>query len=143
MLRYKRFTLNLSFAYHWGGQVYNQTLLDKVEVTNVYIGANNVDRRVLSARWSQPGDVTFFKKHSNETTRATSRFVMDDNVFQLQTASLQYRITNANFLEKMCMTSMTFSIHANDLFYLSSVKRERGTSYPFSRSIGASVQVSF
>jgi TonB-linked SusC/RagA family outer membrane protein len=143
MLRYKNFTLNLSFGYHWGGQVYNQTLISKVEVTRSILGAQNVDRRVLSDRWSQPGDMTFFKGFSNTATRATSRFVMDDNVFELQSASLQYRVEQAAFLKKNKIQSVIIGVNTSDLFYFSSVKRERGTSYPFAKRIGASVSIMF
>lgn len=34
---WKDLSVNLSFAYQWGGQQYNRTLLDKVEVTSSYI----------------------------------------------------------------------------------------------------------
>ena len=143
ILRYKNFTLNLSFAYHWGGQVYNQTLLDKVEVTTVTIGSQNVDKRVLSDRWAKPGDLTFFKGFSNDDTYATSRFVMDDKVFELQSVSLQYKLMEAAFLEKCYMQGITFSLNMSDLFYFSSVKRERGTNYPFARRAGLSISVLF
>ncbi len=36
------------------------------------------------------GDEVYFKGISNEKTRMTSRFVMPDNVFSLQSASVQY-----------------------------------------------------
>ncbi len=143
MFRYKNFSLNLSFAYHWGGQVYNQTLLDKVEVPIRILRAQNVDSRVLSDRWNQPGDVTFFKAFSTNVTRATSRFVMDDNVFQLQSASLEYKLDKAAFLKKYNIQNIRFALNMSDLFYLSSVKRERGTDYPFARRIGLSIAVLF
>ncbi len=143
MLRYKNFTLNLTFGYHWGGQVYNQTLLDKVEITINTLATQNADHRVLSDRWSNPGDITFFKAFSNNTTHATSRFVMDDNVFELQSASLQYKIDESKFLKKHNIQNITFSMNMSDLFYLSSVKRERGTSYPFARRAGISILVIF
>ena len=143
VLRWRDFTLNLAFGFRWGGQVYNQTLLDKVEVTNQMIGQGNVDRRVLSERWSKPGDVKFFKAYSSTRTRATSRFVMDENVLEFQSASLQYRLDRGRLLERLDLATMTFSINANDLLYLSTVKRERGINYPFARSVGASVQISF
>lgn len=43
----KGFSLNSSFAYRLGGQVYNQTLVDKVENVDMQY---NVDKRVLSDR---------------------------------------------------------------------------------------------
>jgi len=143
MLRYGNFTLNLSFGYHWGGQVYNQTLISKVEVTTNALGANNVDRRVYNERWSKPGDVTFYKGFSNTATRATSRFVMSDKVFELQSASLQYRLDKGSFIKKYKIQSLIFEVNTSDIFYISSVKRERGISYPFARRAGVSVSLMF
>ena len=143
LLTYKNFILNLSFGFHWGGRLYNQTLLDKVEVTISTISLQNVDRRVWEKRWTTPGDVTFFKGFSNTRTRATSRFVMDDNVFELQSASLQYRLDRADFIKKAGLQALTFGINMSDLFYLSSVKRERGISYPFASRIGGTISLTF
>lgn len=143
MLRYKGFTLNLSFGYHWGGKQVNSTLKDRVEVTINTLGSRNVDRRVLSERWHQPGDITFFKAFSNTVTRETSRFVMDDRVFELQSASLQYRLDKGDFLKKCHLQSILFNVNMSDLFYFSTIKRERGTNYPFSRRIDSAISLIF
>lgn len=146
MLRYKGFTLNLSFAYYWGGQTYNQTLIDKVEVSRQALMVQNVDRRVLTDRWMNPGDVTFFKGFYNSydaTNYATSRFVMDDNVFELSSASLQYRWDRSELLKKYNVQSVVLGVNMSDIFYLSSIKRERGTTYPYARQLGASLMLTF
>src|SRR5690606_18321146 len=71
-LGYRGFYLNSSFLYQWGAQTYNSTLLNKVE--NADIASSNVDRRVLSERWRQPGDVApFFNISTTRVTRPTSR----------------------------------------------------------------------
>jgi TonB-linked SusC/RagA family outer membrane protein len=147
MFRYKDFTLNLSFAYHWGGIVYNSTLLDRVELLRSAIPGRNVDRRVFSDRWSQPGDIAAFKKipAADETdiqTRGTTRFVMDDQVFQLQTASVEYRL-ETDWLRKVNIQNARISLNMSDLFYISSVKRERGLDYPFARRVGMSLSLTF
>lgn len=49
---YKGFGANLSFNYKFGGQVYNQTLVDKIENADLRY---NVDKRVLQERWQKPG----------------------------------------------------------------------------------------
>lgn len=72
--------------------MYNSTLRDRVEVTLNEIRNNNVDERVLSQRWYRAGDVTFFGKLGNDKPKATSRYVMDNNVLELQSVSLQYKI---------------------------------------------------
>ena len=55
---YKGFSLTLAGQYRWGGQVFNQTLIDKVENANL---RQNADRRALYSRWQKPGDQVLFK----------------------------------------------------------------------------------
>ena len=79
-------TLTLSARYTFGGQIYNQTLADKVENANLRL---NVDRRVLTGRWAAPGDISPFKKIDGAAGRqkvnSTSRFVMDNNELRVCT----------------------------------------------------------
>lgn len=144
MLMYKGFILNVSFSYHWGGKVYNSTLRDRVEVSKSTIASKNVDERVLLDRWAQPGDHTFFRNFDdNVSTHATSRYVMNDNVFELQTVSLQYR-WNSPWLKKHArLESVLFGLNGNSLLYWSSVRYERGTDYPFARSFQGQVTITF
>jgi TonB-linked SusC/RagA family outer membrane protein len=147
MFRYKNLTLNLSFAYHWGGVVYNSTLLNRVELLRSAIPGRNVDRRVFTDRWSQPGDIAAFKKipAADETdlpVHGTTRFVMDDRVFQLQTASAEYRL-ETDWLRKVNIQNARISVNMSDVFYISSVKRERGLDYPFARRMGVSLSLTF
>lgn len=139
---WKDFTFNMAFGFHWGGKMYNSTLLNRVEVTTGDIQEKNVDKRVLYDRWNQPGDVAFFKKLGSYT-RASSRFVMDDNVFELQNVGLQYRLHNDWLQNTTKLSSVIFGINITDLLYLSSVKMERGTDYPFARSVQGSVKLVF
>ena len=143
IVRYKNWTLNFTFSYYWGGYRYNSTLLDKVEVSIYDLMEQNVDRRAMTERWMKPGDVTFFKGYSTTDTRATSRFVMEDNVLELSSASLQYRWDNQwvrNFLK---VQSVTFGVNTSDLFHWGSIKQERGTSYPYARNIQGSIKLLF
>lgn len=142
-LIWKKLTLNLSFGYQWGGYTYNETLLSKVEVTSSTIQSQNVDERVLHDRWFKPGDVTFFKALSNDGTRATSRFFMKDNNFTLQSIGAQYRFDSANIRKMFHCSSIVLALNMNDIFYISTIKRERGTGYPYARNIQASLKLSF
>lgn len=145
MIMWKNFTLNVSFAYHWGGKLYNSTLRDRVELSPMQIAEKNVDARVLSSRWMQPGDNTFFRNFKDLTSdmKATSRYVFNDRVLELQSVSLQYR-WNTNWLRNMTkLESIVFAINANDLFYWSSVKYERGTSYPYARNVQGTITLTF
>ena len=142
MFSWQDLTMNLSFAYQWGGQQYNKTLLNKVEIVESEI-KNNVDNRVFSDRWQKPGDVKPFKAYSDERTKASSRFVMDDNVFQLQAISIQYRWRSKFLQQHLRLQSLDFNLNLSDVFYISSIKRERGTTYPFSRKVNFSVALMF
>ena len=143
VVRYKNWTLNFTFSYYWGGYSYNSTLRDKVEVTINALKSQNVDRRALTDRWMKPGDVTFFKGYSEDATRATSRFVMKDNVLELSSASLQYRWDSKWLKQVMRMQSVVFSLNASDLFHWGSIKQERGVNYPYARNIQGSVKLLF
>lgn len=142
-LMYKNFTLNVSFGYHWGGKLYNSTLLNRVEISRYDIADKNVDERVLSQRWLQPGDVSFFKAISNEGTRATSRYVFNDRMLELQNVSLQYRWNTAWLHDKTGIEFLLFGINASNLAYWSSVKFERGTGYPFAHNVQGSITLTF
>lgn len=140
---WKNLSVNLSFAYQWGGQQYNSTLLNKVEV-NIPRLANNVDRRVFTDRWYRPGDVKFFKSADElQVTNMSSRFVMDDNVFQLQSASVSYRWNSPWIRRNIGVDTMNFTVNMSDIFYVSTIERERGTAYPFSRKISMSISLLF
>lgn len=143
IVRWRDLTFNATFTYYWGGQTYNQTLIDRVEVTTDALMDQNVDRRVLADRWMQPGDRTFFKGFSDTRTRASSRFVMDDNVLELSSASLQYRWHSDWVRKALKLQSLTFAVNASNLLYFGSVKQERGTAYPYARNIQASVKLLF
>ena len=143
MLMWKGFTLNVSFGCYWGGKTYNQTLLDRVEVPINNLRSSNADRRVLTNRWLKPGDNTFFKGFTNETTRATSRFVMDDNVLELQSVSLQYRWDNDWIRNKTGVQSITLGMNISDLFHWGSIKMERGPGYPYALNILVNIKLLF
>ncbi len=139
---WRQWSVFTSFMYRFGGDAYNSTLVDYVE--NVNLAKENVDRRVLLERWQQPGDVTTMKdiKDRNVTTGSTSRFVQKDNTLQFNSVTLSYDFKPEN-LRRVHIGMCRLSLVANDIFYLSSIRRERGLSYPFSRSFSFSMNISF
>lgn len=142
---YKGFGVSLGFNFRWGGQVYNETLVSKVENADLRY---NADRRVMILRWENPGDKVNYKALTNSVngseTKATSRFVMDDNTFQFSSVSLSYRFKNDSvLLKRLRMSALNLSFNMEDLAYLSSVKRERGLDYPFARQFSFSLNVAF
>jgi hypothetical protein len=143
MLQWKDFTFNASFGYYWGGKMYNSTLRDRVELTLYDIRTQNVDERVLNERWYRAGDVVFFKKLGSEQSKATSRYVMDNNVLELQSISLQYKLHNEWLENNFKLQSAIFGVNMNDLIHWGSIRMERGISYPYSRNIQFSVKLLF
>lgn len=142
---WKNLSLYTTFMYEFGGQRYNQTLVDKVEDADIY--NTNVDHRVLTERWQKPGDVTGFKAiqagvDNIEVTNPTSRFVQDYNYLTLNSVSLEYTFDN-NLVAPWGFSMLRLELSANDLFYASTVKQERGLSYPFSRSVSFAIKASF
>ena len=141
-LAWKQWSLFTTFLYRFGGDAYNSTLVDYVE--NVNLSRENVDRRVLLDRWQKPGDVTTMKdiRDRSVTTGSTSRFVQKDNTLQFNSITLSYDFDTA-LLRKAHIGMCRLSLVANDIFYLSSIRRERGLSYPFSRTFSFSMNISF
>ena len=141
---YKGWGADVSFSYRFGGQVYNQTLVDRVENAKLMY---NADKRVSDLRWQKPGDRARFKTlfYTAADTQATSRFIMDENVFQWSSLSLHYRMDpqNAPFIRRVGLSSAKVAFNMEDIFYLSTVKRERGLDYPFSRRFSVSLNLTF
>ncbi|MCR5131661.1 MAG: SusC/RagA family TonB-linked outer membrane protein [Prevotella sp.] len=132
---------NVTMNYRWGGQIYNQTLVDKVENADLQY---NVDRRVMTDRWKAAGDVALYKAISDQsTTYPTSRFVQDYNLFTLSSLTVYYDFRNCKFVKNSFLERLKVSAYTNDLFVISSVKTERGTNYPFARTFSLSAQLTF
>ena len=140
--QYGGFSINCAFTYRFGGQYYNQTLVDKVENANIRY---NVDRRVFSDTWKQAGDNTFYKKigATPTTTYATSRFVENLNEWQLTSLNVAYDFRNHAFLKKVGMQGLRLTLYTIDVARMSTVRAERGTDYPFARTFSFSVRASF
>lgn len=141
---YKGIGLSATFSYLGGGQMYNSTLVSRVENVDA---AYNVDRRVLLGRWNTPGQVTQFKRYNgvNNTpsyTRPTTRFVQDQNELNLASASVYYefpkRIASAMHMQRLRVT-----FYMNDIFTVSSIKIERGLNYPFARYMSLAINATF
>jgi TonB-linked SusC/RagA family outer membrane protein len=141
-LQWSGFQLNTSFRYQLGGSMYNQTLVNKVENADIY---KNVDARVLTQRWRQPGDVSSFKNIADRSvTLASTRFLVDNNILTMAALNLQYDLAEkVPAIKKWGIARMRPGLSISDQVLSSSIAVERGTSYPFSRNFQFSLQVSF
>lgn len=137
---YKQWSASASFGYSFGGVVYNQTLVTRVEGANP---KQNADERVFNDRWKKPGNYARYRNIADYSTpQQTSRFVQVNNYLTLQSLSVAYEFTPWQ-IRKLGLSRMRLELLTNDLFYLSSIKRERGLDYPYARSVEMSVRFSF
>ena len=143
-INWKDLSCTLGFTYKYGGIVYNQTLVDKIENQNV---AYNLDYRAGQGRWEKPGDVTPYVGFSptGANTPASTRFIMDDNEIRFATLNLGYRFTGDSYkyLRRANIDVLALNFTTNDIARLSSIKMERGLDYPFARSYTLSLSIMF
>lgn len=150
-VEYEGWGLNLVFRYQYGAKLYNTTLLDRVENVDMNY---NVDRRVMTGRWQKPGDIVPYKSlarvwvtedqaYKMEKTQPTTRFVQERNELDLSSVNFSYDFYRFSFLKKANMERLKLTFYMNDVVKFSSIKVERGTSYPFARSFNFSLQAVF
>jgi TonB-linked SusC/RagA family outer membrane protein len=150
---HKGIGLSVTARYLGGGQLYNQTLVDRVENVDMNY---NVDQRVLSGRWTTPGQNALFKRLGtfdkpnengstspvDEKTRATTRFVQNRNELTIAAVNLYY-LFNKNFINKLGLQRLKAGFNMNELATFSSIKLERGTSYPFAKTVSFNLSATF
>ena len=140
---YKNWSLFAAFQYEFGGQEYNQTLVDRVE--NADILGNNVDLRVLTQRWQKPGDVAEFKNIADNklTTLPSSRFVQDNKYIRLSAVTLSYDFSREWIKKHLHMNMLRLEMSSSDFINWHSIRQERGLSYPKSWKIDFSLKAQF
>ena len=156
---YKGFGLSMSCRFLGGGQMINQTLIDKVDAAPIKY---NVDRRVLSESWMVAGDHVHFVRripgtpyHTSSSeyipvgggaapssTPATSRFVQDRKELDISSISVYYDV-NQGWIKRVGMERMRFTVYMNDVYKWSSMGVERGTDYPFARALSFQLSLTF
>ncbi len=149
LFSWKGLQLSATFRYRMGGQMYNQTLVDKVQDIDPRY---NADARALTARWQKPGDIVRFAAFARDpvvgvldlqvVTRPTSRFIEDYNYLEMSTLNLSYEFDNKN-LKRYGIQRLKLLFYMNDVFHTSTVKIERGTNYPYARNFSLGLQARF
>lgn len=143
-LNYKGIILGINLRYRLGGDVFNHALFNKVEnISSNGLGYNQ-DRRALYDRWQQPGDVAMFSAiNIRSTTPISSRFVQREDVLIGESFNLGYQTSNKQWLNQLGISQLRLNAYMNDIFRWSTITSERGTEYPFARSISLSINASF
>ena len=132
---WKGLSVSADFRYRIGGYSFNSVLFNKVENISTSSLIYNQDKRALYDRWQKPGDHAQFKDIANSvSTPMSSRFVQRDNSWSLESLRIGYEFSPE--LARRCgMGSIRLNAYMNDIFRLTTIKQERGTSYPNARSV--------
>ena len=69
-------------------------------------------------------------------------FVRTENTFSGESISVGYE-SSAAWIRKIGAEGVTFRAYMNDIFRVSSFKEERGTDYPFARTVSFSLSLRF
>lgn len=143
---YQGFTIAVNCTYRYGGDLYNSSLVEKVEnAPRIY----NLDKRVLQS-WRFQGDNAPYRKMDMsplitriDYTRPTSRFIQNDNEIYISSLSVGYELHRLQAIKRMGFSRMQLNFYMNELARFSTIEIERGTSYPFARNFSVSLQTSF
>lgn len=139
-LRWKNLSLNVAWTYTVGGYLYNSTRASKVENINPEL---NVDRRAFTDRWVKPGDVVAYPRTQLDLPYVHStRFVEKRNEFYLSSINVSYNLPG-RIVRKLGMKRLALGIGFSDILRISTVKFERGTSYPYMRGYNFTISPTF
>ena len=91
------------------------------------------------------GDVALYKHISSTptTTYASTRFVQRNNMLDMTSLSAYYDFKYCSWLRKAGLERLRVTAYMNDVFHLSTIKAERGLSYPYARTFSLSVTATF
>ena len=138
---YGGFTASVNFRYQLGADVFNTALWNKVENINFLY---NQDRRALYERWHKAGDIAPFKDvRDYNPSPMTSRFIQNEKTLTLESVHLEYQFFSDSWIKHLGLGSLRIFADARDLVRLSTIRAERGTSYPYARTIEAGVSLNF
>lgn len=136
----KGFSIQVIGNYSIGGDVFNQTLMNKIENN---IPFQNTDRRVLEERWQEPGDIAKFKAIGDLSfTQPSSRFVQKESFLRLSSVNINYSFANA-VLQQFKLERLRLNFSMNDIFRWSTVRMERGVQYPYAREFNFGLMFQF
>ena len=138
---WKRFSLFAGMNITCGGWIYNSTRAAKVEQIDP---RHNVDRRALYERWHEAGDLVRYVGYdpSSYGYAQTERFLEKRNEFYLSTLGVYYEL-NPEWVKRIYLKRLRIGVNFSDVLRLSTVKFERGTSYPYMRGVNFTISPTF
>lgn len=126
-VNWKGLSINAGFTLRLGGQKYNDTYAGKIENVDL---SYNVDRRVMTERWRNPGDEAAFSGLKTRNSYIVDRYVQDENTFSCNNVNVTYDF-RGKWVKGAGLDRLSLTASVGNVFYLSTVRQERGTGYPF------------
>lgn len=144
---YRGFSVSLYFRYRLGADYFNHELYNRIENITSFTSYNQ-DKRALYDRWQKPGDHAKYRRisstvSSDETYPMTDRYVQRENTLSGESISVGYEFGEQKWLKAVRLQNLSLRANMNDIFRCSTIKAERGTDYPFARTVSFSVNMTF
>jgi TonB-linked SusC/RagA family outer membrane protein len=149
LFSWKGISLSAAIRYSYGQDIFNAALYNKVENISYTSIGNNQDKRALYERWQKPGDVVPFKgiylvsASGAGATAMSSRFIQRENFISGESFSIGYDASGKKWIRSLKMQGFRVRAYANELFRFSTIRRERGTSYPYANTFSLSISATF
>lgn len=145
---YKKLKTSFNFRYYINGYRLNNALYNKVENITEATLMYNQDKRALYDRWQAPGDVARFKAiklivDNNEKTYMSTRFIQRESYFKGEGFRISWDCSDYNWVKAARMKDLEVGVSMTDIFEISTIKAERGYSYPFQRAVSFTLSTRF
>ncbi|MDR0765895.1 MAG: SusC/RagA family TonB-linked outer membrane protein [Odoribacteraceae bacterium] len=148
---WKSLTFSAYLRYSVGADYYNEKLYERIEnITREKAITYNQDKRALYDRWQKPGDRARYRNivppnENSETYRApvTDRYVQRENYLKGESFNLTYDFRGQPWLGRVGLANARLSATLNEAFEFSTVRAEKGITYPFNRSLSFALNVTF
>lgn len=137
---YKRVSLSMALSFTFGGYIYNSTRASKIENIDA---KSNVDKRAFTKRWMKAGDLVDYAKIDRTYGFSHSeRFVEKKNEVNITSIGVMYDV-NPDWVKRIGLKKLVLGVQLSDIGRISTVKYERGTSYPYMRGFNFTISPTF
>ena len=143
-LIHRRLTVAFDIRYQLGGHEFNRALFNKVENITQARLLYNQDRRALHDRWQNPGDIAQFRGISlTQATQMSSRFIQRNNQLRGESIRISWDFSTDNWINTLGLQDLRATVSMQDMFYLSTMRAERGIDFPFARGVNFNISARF
>ena len=127
-------------------EIFNQIYDDNKDVVGDIFKRASLNMENMSAKdgWKKAGDEALYKRQGAYVvnTYGCDMFIHKNNIFNLNSINVRYNFPR-KLIKKLGMEMLSISTDLTDIFYFSTIHRERGTSYPYSINPNLSISCSF